>query len=131
VKSIEAQELIDKIQNKIESKGIDPAQLVKDLKKLRTYALEEKNPLVTKVLRMTYEHLSTEGTFRIPIPDDEPIEELDGDEVETYTIDNPEKEDPAQSLLYLLSIIRHAENKGNISELTEYRDALIDYMENQ
>ena len=74
-----AQKLINKVQVDLLKKGFNAETLIADLKKLREYSLEEGNPVLTKALRLTYEHLEENGAFLIPIPDDEPVEE--GEEV--------------------------------------------------
>jgi hypothetical protein len=129
VENIEAQKLINRIQKDIIDKGFDPAKLVKDLKKLRAYALEEGNPTLVKVLRLTYEHIGTYGSFSIPIPDDEPVDEIDGTEVSHKPDETPGKNDPVESLNYLLSVMRNSSNKANLNELKEYRNALLEYMQ--
>ena len=45
--------------------GIIINTIVDDLKELRPYAIEEKNPLLAKVIRLTYEHIETYQTFRM------------------------------------------------------------------
>jgi len=129
VKNTEAQKLINRIQKDLINSGIEPIKIVKTLKKLRDYALEEKNPTLTKVLRLTYEHISGTKTFQIPIPDDEPVDEIDGDTVEHKHVEDPDKSKPVESLNYLLSIMSNSDNKGNIIELKEYRNALLEYAE--
>ena len=129
MENIEAQKLINRIQKEIMTEGIDPAKLVKDLKKLRAFALEENNPTLVKVLRLTYEHIDENETFNIPIPEEEPVDEIDGTEVQHKTALSKTKHDPAESLKYLLSIMSKSSNKGNMVELREYRDALLEYVE--
>ncbi len=127
MENLEAQKLIRKIQKEILASGIEPEKLVKELKKLRAYALEEGNPTLVKVLRLTYEHIENHGTFDIPIPDEEPVEEIDGTEVEHQASDAPGKNDPVESLNYLLSVMTNSSNKANLGELREYRDSLLNY----
>lgn len=112
--------LIDKILEDLDKTGINTDTLIEDIKELRTYALEEQVPLVVKVLRYTYEHIEKNNSFLIPIPDDEPIDEEDSTE---------EKEaiDPIESLKYLISLTKSLKNRMNISDLKEYRDALMEY----
>lgn len=103
--------------------GIITNTIVEDLKELRVFAVDEKEPLLAKVIRLTYEHVDTYGTFDIPIPEDEPVEgfENEGDE---------EKEvDPIESLDYLLSLMAESKNKINSLELREYSNNLIAYAE--
>ncbi|HET8753740.1 MAG TPA: hypothetical protein VFM59_05200 [Salinimicrobium sp.] len=123
MENIKAQKLLNKIQRDLMKNGIVAENIVGDLKELRPYAVEENNPLLAKVIRLTYEHLETYGTFDIPIPQDEPIEGFEEEE-----IDDSET-DPKESLDYLLSLISESQNKINELELREYNNALIAYAE--
>ncbi|RZS93911.1 hypothetical protein [Aquimarina brevivitae] len=116
-----ANKLIDKIIKDIESTGINTDALIDSLKELRAFALEQKVPLVVKVLRLTYEHIEENESFMIPIPDDEPIEEEDEETTANTSVD------PKESLTYLLALMKDLDNKMNIADLKEYRDALNDF----
>ncbi len=109
--------LTDKILDNLDETGINTDALIDDIKALRAYALEEQIPLVVKVLRLTYEHIEKYNTFHIPILDDEPIDDK-------YVAG---EKDPVESLKYVLSLTKNLNNKLNISDLKEYRDALIAY----
>ena len=74
---------VNLIKNEFEVESI-----VTDLKKVREYSLEEQNPVVTKALRLAYEHLENNNAFFIGIPDDEPLDE----ETETTTIISKEND---------------------------------------
>ena len=39
--------------------------------------LKKMNPLLAKVIRLTYEHIEAYQTFDIPIPEDEPVEDAE------------------------------------------------------
>lgn len=117
-----AQKLLNKIQRDLMRNGIITNTIVEDLKELRPYAVEEKNPLLAKVIRLTYEHIETYQTFDIPIPEDEPVEDLEEEE-ETNEVD------PKESLDYLLSLMAESRNKINALELREYSENLIAYAE--
>lgn len=112
--------LIDKILKDLDKNGINKDVLIDDIKELRTYALEAEIPLVVKVLRLTYEHIEQNDTFLIPMLNDEPIEE-DG------AIETSDDASPVESLKYVISLIKNLNNKGNISDLKEYRDLLNNY----
>jgi len=114
-----AHKLIDKIIGDLAKTGIDIDAIVPDLKELRTFALEEQIPLVVKVLRFTYEHLEANDSFLIPIPDDEPIDE------ETPMQENVSVSDPVESLSYMLSLVKDLNNKMNVSDLKDYRNAFM------
>lgn len=102
--------------------GIITNTLVEDLKDLRNLVVEEGNPLLAKVIRLTYEHINSYQGFEIPIPDDEPVEE--GEEA-------PINDQSAgqESLDYLLSLMADPDNKINELELREYVSALNEYAE--
>lgn len=102
--------------------GIITNTIVEDLKELRPYAVEENNPLLAKVIRLTYEHIETYDTFDIPIPEDEPVEGFE-DEQEDAEVD------PKESLDYLLSLMAESKNKLNALELREYSNNLTAYAE--
>lgn len=116
----QANKLIDKILKSIDEVGINTDALVDDIKALRTYALEEQVPLVVKVLRYTYEHIEENKTFLIPILSDDPLDEAD-------SIEDNESDTPEESLKYLIALTRNLKNKGNISDLKEYKALLMVY----
>ena len=112
--------LIDKILNNLDESGINTDALIEDIKELRTYALEAQIPLVVKVLRLTYEHIEATQSFMIPMLDDEPIEE----DAEVEANDDVS---PVESLKYVIALMKNLDNKGNVSDLKEYRDLLNSY----
>jgi hypothetical protein len=118
-----AQKLLNKIQRDLMRNGIIINTIVDDLKELRPFAVEENNPLLAKVIRLTFEHVETYGTFDIPIPDDEPVEGFEEDTEEEKEID------PQESLDYLLSLMAESKNKVNAIELREYSNNLSAYAE--
>ena len=117
-----AQKLIDKILGDLDHAGIILNTLVEDLKELRTYTKAEQQPLLVKVLRLTYEHIEEYETFSIPIPDDEPIEDENGEEVAVAAEHNA-----VESLSYLISLYKDYNNKMNVLDLQAYRDALNEF----
>lgn len=114
MKTAEANQKLEAIVEKVESKGISAPKLVDDLRELREVALKEQDPLVTKVLRLTYEYLSANESFDIEAQYDE---DEDGNE---YPLEVEDKE----NLLYLLNLLKNAEHKINREEIKDYRTAL-------
>ncbi len=102
--------------------GLIVNTIVEDLKNLRPFAVEEEDPLLAKVIRLTYEHIDSYQTFDIPIPDDEPLD--DNEEVSESPETNPE-----ESLDYLLSLMNDTSIKNNEMDLREYSRALKEYAE--
>ncbi|WP_299888759.1 hypothetical protein [uncultured Lacinutrix sp.] len=113
--------LIDNILKNLETTGINTDALIEDIKKLRTYVIEEEIPLAVKVLRYTYEHIEENNSFLIPIPEDNPIDE--DSELDNTTTDT----DPVESLKYLISLIKNLDNELNILDLKDYKEALLAY----
>lgn len=118
-----AQKLLNKIQRDLMRNGIITNTIVEDLKNLRPFAVEENNPLLAKVIRLTFEHIETYQTFDIAIPDDEPVEGFEGEEVTFKAVD------PQESLDYLLSLMAESNNKVNALELREFVNNMITYAE--
>lgn len=122
MKNPKAQKLLDKIQRDLMRNGIVTNTIVEDLKELRNYAVEEDDPLLAKVIRLTHEHIDSFGTFEIPIPEDEPVDELEENE-------NSEDSTPEESLDYLLSLMADPTIKNNEMDLREYSRDLQEYAE--
>jgi hypothetical protein len=119
VENPSAIKLINKIQLDLFKKGFDAEVLVADLKKLREYSLEENNPALTKAIRLAYEHIEANGAFLIPIPDDEPIDEV------LVTDDAPANENNIESLEYLINLFSDLSHKNNVLDLKEYNKAFL------
>ncbi|MCB9334793.1 MAG: hypothetical protein H6586_01475 [Flavobacteriales bacterium] len=124
MQSIEANKLIVGLQKELAKSGIVAEKLVKGLQELRPYALAEEDPTLTKVIRLTYEHIENTGTFNIPIPADEAV--VEGEEIEN-DMDMEDFENKKSSLDYLLSLMLDAKNPTNRQDLMEYRDMLKNY----
>ena len=116
-----AQKLINKIQLDLFKKGFIAETLITDLKKLREYSLEEQNPVLTKAIRLTYEHLEANGAFLIAIPDDEPVDE----ETELVKGEEVTSENNMESLEYLISLFSDLSHKNNLLDLREYNKAFL------
>ncbi|MVO08290.1 hypothetical protein GOQ30_03810 [Flavobacterium sp. TP390] len=114
-----AQKLIEKIQKELLQNKFDLDSIINDLKKIREYSLEEQNPVVTKALRLAYEHLEANNAFLIGIPDDEPIHEDD------QTEQNVSDENDIESFEYFLSLLHDLSKKNNLLDLREYNKAFI------
>lgn len=114
-----ALKLIEKIQKDLIKNKFEVESIITDLKKVREYSLEEQNPVVTKALRLAYEHLESNNAFFIGIPDDEPLD----DETETTTIIS--KENDLESFEYFLSLLTDLSKKNNLLDLKEYNNAFL------
>lgn len=123
MESIEGKKLINKMQQELLKSGIVVESLVKSLQTLRPIAIEENNPTLTKVIRLTYEHLESYDAFDIPIPADDVIDEFEEEQVEMVV----ETVTGVESLNYLLSLMADDTKASNREDLIEYRDMLMNY----
>ncbi len=129
MKSPKAQKLIKKILDDLNHAGIITNILINDLQRLRPFAVEEKEPVIAKAIRLTCEHIEAYDTFNIPIPIDEPIDDL---EVDFEMQDDHDLEidvKPKESLFYLVSLMKDADNRLNLLEIKEFNESLTAYAE--
>lgn len=118
----QALKLIEKIQKDLLQNKFEVSKIVDDLKKIREISLELNNPVVTKALRLAYEHLASNNAFLIGIPDDEPIDYKEGT-VETSI----SEENNIESFNYFLSLFTDLTKKNNVLDLKEYNKAFLAY----
>ena len=116
----QALKLIEKIQKELLQNKFSVADSVADLKKIREITLELNNPVVTKALRLAYEHLEANKAFLIGIPDDEPV-----DSKETEIKANISEENNLESFNYFLSLFTDLSKKNNVLDLKEYNKAFL------
>lgn len=116
----QALKLIEKIQKELLQNKFSVADSIADLKKIREITLELNNPVVTKALRLAYEHLEANNAFLIGIPDDEPV-----DSKETEIEANISEENNLESFNYFLSLFTDLSKKNNVLDLKEYNKAFL------
>lgn len=109
-----ANKKLDSIIAKVEKDGLKASKLIEDLKELREYALKEQDPLVTKVLRLSYEYLEDRNAFDVKAQYEEDEEENE------YPIEIEDND----NFLYLLNLLKNADHKINREEIKDYRSAL-------
>lgn len=110
----EANKLIDKLLKAIEKNGVNE-KLTDDLKNLREWALKEEDPLVTKVIRLSYEYIEENECFDISVAKDE-----DEEGNEFYLEPGTDEE----NFSYLLDLLKKNENEYNREEIKDYRTQL-------
>lgn len=123
-----AHKLNEEILKEIEANGAESERLPQMLMDLREFFLENEDPTVTKVLRLTAEHLTENGTFEINILSDvEVVEASEDEEVEEEAGELLEDYSAEDNIKYLLTLCMDAQNKYNREELFEVRDQLINW----
>jgi hypothetical protein len=100
------------IKENIAKNGITQ-DIVDDFKNLRKIVVDEKQPLLAKVIRLTYQYIEENNTFNVAIPEDEPIEGIE-------TESNTSQINPVESLDYLLSNLLEPHNKMNILDIRAF-----------
>ncbi len=99
MKNLKANELIDKILKEIETNSVRVEALIPMFKELRELAKAEEDPLITRSIRLVYEHLENHGGWEFQtLEDSEEVEE---------------------NLSYLVSLYAKSENKYNRDEIRE------------
>lgn len=115
----QAIKLIEKIQKTLLQDKFDLNETVQDLKKIREISLEEKNPTVTKSLRLAYEHLENNNAFLIAIPED--LED------ETETTNRFSDSNDLESFAYYLELLTDLSKKNNVLDLKAYNQAFLEF----
>ena len=116
----QAIQLIEKIQKEIFQEKFNISTAIEDLKKVRGITMELNNPVLTKALRLSYEHLEENNAFLVEIPNDEPLDEETETETSKYSTENN-----IESLNYFLSLLSDCSKKNNLLDLREYNKAFI------
>lgn len=99
MKNAQANDLIAKIIKEIETDSVNAEVLVPQLKALRDMAKLEEDPLITRSIRLVYEHLEANGGWEFQtLEDSEEVEE---------------------NLTYLISLYAKSDNKYNRDEIRE------------
>ncbi len=114
MKTKQGKEKLAAIIQMVEKEGLSAPQLIDNLKALRVTALDEKDPLTVKILRLTYEYLEANHSFDI---EGQFEEDEEGNE---YPLEIEDQE----NLVYLLTLLQNADHKVNREEIKDYRDAL-------
>lgn len=107
--------LINKMLKNLEKNDFVPEEIVKDLKTLRPYALEEEDPLVTKTLRLAYQYIEENGSFDIEVVVDEDEE---GNPIKM------ENSGDKENMIYYLQLLLDSANEYNRNEIREINPQL-------
>jgi hypothetical protein len=100
----EANNVLEKIQKLVEKDGIKTDKLIPLLQEAREFALKEEDPLLTRALRLCWQHLEANEGFELAYLEDE--------------------ESTQENFLYLISLAIKSENTYNRDELREMTNML-------
>jgi hypothetical protein len=123
VLSTKGEKLAKEIIQEVSKNGSGSEKIVDMLLELREYFIESEDPTVTKVLRLTAEHIKEHGSFELNVQSDVEAGEGEDDSNEEKLVEYT----PEENLNYLIGLCLDANNKYNREELFEIRDALIAY----
>lgn len=102
----EAERLADNIAQEYLKNGASE-KVIEDLKVLRNYFIEIKDPMMTKIIRLAYEYLENNSEFDIVLEDFEEDAEIN-------------------SFEYLMQLVAAYDNNYNREELNEYKEKLME-----
>ncbi len=94
-----ANALIEKAITIVEKDGIVADKIISLLQDAREFALKEEDPLVSRALRLAWQHLEANDSFAIDLAED--------------------IEDETENFIYFLSLCAKCENEINRTELRE------------
>lgn len=100
----EANSVLEGIIEEVNSAGISSGSLIPRLQQVREMALKEEDPLLTRALRLCYQHLEENDGFHLAY-----VEEAETQE---------------ENLAYFLELMLHSGNKYNRDEIREITNML-------
>lgn len=96
--------MVAKIISEIDANSVNAEKLIPMFKELREMAKEEQDPLLTRSIRLVYEHLEANNGWEYQTLED-------SDEIE-------------ENLIYLVSLYAKSDNKYNRDELREIANTM-------
>jgi hypothetical protein len=99
-----ANKILDQLTQDIEKNGVRPEENIPLIQQIREFALKENDPLITRALRLLWQHLESNGAFQLTF-----LEEAETQE---------------ENLLYMLNLCKKSENTYNRDELREMTNML-------
>lgn len=100
----EANSILEKVIQSVENNGIEASAIIPELQKAREFALQEEDPLLTRALRLAWQHLEANDSFDIDLAED----------IETTE----------ENFVYFLQLCLRCENALNRDELRDMTNSL-------
>lgn len=117
-------DLIDKIKSLVSSKGIVKEEVVSLLKELRPHFIDQKEPLITRVVRLTAEYVNEHGTFNLNLLAEE---DEDGNKPTDINLESPDSfNEIKENFIYLMDLCANPDNDYNKQELTRIKFIYLD-----
>jgi hypothetical protein len=116
--------LIDELKALVQKKGIVKDDVVKKLMELRPHFIEQKEPLVTRVIRMTAEYIEEYEVFDLNLLAEEDEEGNVEEEIDMEGEDS--LNEVKENFVYLLDLFAHPDNVMNKEELQRVKQMYLD-----
>lgn len=120
----ETVDLIGKLKELVGKKGIVKTEVVKLLTELRPHFIEQNEPLITRVVRLTAEYIDDKGTFDLNLLAEEDEEGNIDDEINMDADDS--FNEVKENFIYLMDLFLHPDNARDKDELTRIKAMYID-----
>ena len=104
MRNAKANDILKTLVDSVEKNGIQADKCIAPLQEARQFALEENDPLVTRALRLAWQHIESNETFDAPL----------AEEIETAE----------DNFVYFLSLCIKSDNEINRNELRDMTYAL-------
>lgn len=129
----ETLESIEELRVFVQKNGIVKDEVVDKLLAIRPHFIENNQPLVTRVIRMTAEYIEHFGYFNLNLLAEEPdTEDEEGEEIEAVVEEEIDMDgedsfiEMKDNFLYLLDLFAHPDNQMNKDELTRVKHLYLD-----
>jgi len=116
--------LIDDLKSFVDKKGIVKDEVVKKLMELRPHFIEQKEPLVTRVIRMTAEYIEEYDRFDLNLLAEEDEDGIVEEEIDMEGEDS--FNEVKENFIYLLDLFAHPDNVMNKEELQRIKQMYLD-----
>lgn len=120
----ETNKLLNKLRTLVENKGIVKEDVVQLLKDLRPKYIEQNEPLITRVVRLTAEYIEEHGTFDLNLLAEEDEEGNIDEQIDMESTDS--FNEVKENFLYLIDLMAHPDNQMNKEELTRVKHMYLD-----
>ncbi len=120
-------DLVNKIRKEIKKNGLLSPAVSESLTKMRTYAIQDESPKLTKTIRLVLEHLEAQNQFLIPIPSDEVILDEEGEAVGESMEYSGSDAEQLESFEYLLDLFNDYKRPSSIEDIEVYKQALLNF----
>lgn len=120
----ETVKLIEELKKLVEKKGIVKDEVVEKLLALRPYFIEQNEPLITRVARLTAEYIDEHGVFDLNLLAEEDEDGAIDDQIDMEGEDS--FNEVKENFLYLMDLFMHPDNPINKDELTRIKEMYLD-----